>query len=107
MFNVKDSRVRFVPFGFKLGDQSTRQFAKNPYVIAHVGEENADVIAEIADKFKHKPKVWGKGMNLVDLDVKRYTGLSSEWGFCIGRYTFSGRYKGDSDGGCAFGVKKD
>jgi len=76
MLEKDDKRVRFVPFGFKTNEQSLRQFAKNPYVIAHVGEENADAIAEIAGKF-YQPKVWG--FESINSEFHGYTALAASW----------------------------
>lgn len=46
--NAKDTSVRFVPHGFKVGEMSISDFAKNPYLIGLAGEEGAEQLARIA-----------------------------------------------------------
>ena len=44
---VKDRSVRFVPFGFKIGEMTSRQLAQNEFVRALAEEEGAEKLAEI------------------------------------------------------------
>ena len=53
-----DKKVKFVPFGYRTGEQSSLELSKNPYIIARYGEEGADKIVQIADKFTKSPKLW-------------------------------------------------
>ncbi|MDP1695775.1 MAG: hypothetical protein Q8L29_02600 [archaeon] len=55
---AKDHSVRFAPFGFKTGEQEARGLAKNEFVIALVGEEGADKLAEMSGNYPKKPQVW-------------------------------------------------
>jgi hypothetical protein len=43
-----DSLVKFVPYGFKIGQQSVSEFEKNPYIVARYGEEGAQKMAKVA-----------------------------------------------------------
>jgi len=54
-----DRRLRFVPFGYKVGEISSLDLAKNPYVIALAGEEGAEKLAKVADKHKNDSYLWG------------------------------------------------
>jgi len=42
-----DGTVRFVPFGYKIGDQSPSKARKNPYVIGLIGKEGAKKFAQL------------------------------------------------------------
>ena len=53
-----DSNVKFVPFGFKTGTQTSLELSKNPYIVARYGEEGTQKISEVASKYKHSPKVY-------------------------------------------------
>ncbi|KPJ66436.1 MAG: hypothetical protein AMJ43_08145 [Coxiella sp. DG_40] len=46
-----DESVRFVPFGFKMGELTAPEVAKHPYIIALAGEEGAEKLAEIVEKY--------------------------------------------------------
>jgi len=50
-----DPTVRFVPFGYKVGEISPLELAKNPYVVGLAGEEGAEQLARVADKYSGKP----------------------------------------------------
>lgn len=94
-----DPLVNFVPFGFKIGEQSVRKLQKNPYIIARYGEEGAEKIAEIASKYNQNPELWS--FDSVDEEETWLSALNSDWD--DGRlYVSSGiGYIGDS---FAFGV---
>lgn len=48
-----DPNVRFVPFGYKTGEQSSRDLTENPFVIALVnGEDRAEELGETAKKIR-------------------------------------------------------
>ena len=49
----KDSNVKFVPFGFKTGEQTWQELEKNLYIIARYGKEGAEKIAKVASKYKN------------------------------------------------------
>lgn len=51
-----DKSVRFVPYGFKTGEQTPRELGKNPGVIAISGsKENAEKLTEISKTYKGNP----------------------------------------------------
>ena len=61
----KDRSVRFVPFGFKIGEQRSKELAKNPYAIAFAGgQESAEKLAEAASNFNYNSSVWQNLENL-------------------------------------------
>ncbi|MEK6883183.1 MAG: hypothetical protein AABY22_26390, partial [Nanoarchaeota archaeon] len=73
----KDPSVRFIPFGFKVGEQTPKQLEKNPFVIGIAGKEGAQKIAEIADKFKKEPYLGS--FESVDREEIRVSALDSDW----------------------------
>lgn len=100
---ANDSSVRFVPFGYKVGEMNLLDLAKNEYVKALVeGEEGAEKLAEVASSFKRKPRLIG--YEYVNEPLIRVSALDSDWNFG-GRLDVGG-YRGDGWGGCALGVKK-
>ncbi|HLF53667.1 MAG TPA: hypothetical protein VI544_00650 [Candidatus Nanoarchaeia archaeon] len=65
-----------VPFGFKTGEQSIAQIAKNPLVLALAeGGEGVEKLVEIAKTFQHKPSIWG--LKRVDDIEHRAAGLDA------------------------------
>jgi hypothetical protein len=52
-----DPLVKFVPLGFKTGEQSSRELAKNPYIIARYGEEGARKIARTSVEYMLNPEL--------------------------------------------------
>jgi|SRR3989344_1453710 len=53
--NKKVKTVRFVPFGYKDGEQTLRELEKNPYIVGLAGEDGAEKLAIVAGKFKFDP----------------------------------------------------
>lgn len=100
-----DSSVRFVPFGFKIGEQSALKLVKNPWIIALVGEEGAEKLAEVSDKYKYKPYVWS--FENVGKETAKVSELGSGWGWYCGRLRVGGFYFDDYRYGYAFGVSGD
>ena len=96
-----DSSVKFVPFGYKIGEQNLIELQKNPYIIARYGEEGAQKIAEIASKYKFKPKLWS--FDSVDEEKAGMSALDGGW-VLGGRLNVSGCSWSGNDGGYAFGV---
>ncbi len=47
--------VRFVPFGYKTGEQSASDLGRNPNIIGKYGEEDAEKIAEVAGRYDLNP----------------------------------------------------
>ncbi|MBI3623047.1 hypothetical protein HY212_03130 [Candidatus Pacearchaeota archaeon] len=104
---AKDSSVRFVPFGtFKRESQSSLEFAKNPFIQALAGEEGADKLAQVADKYRYKPCVWALDRKDVSQLTARVAGLVSRF-IVVSRLGVVGGWLGyDGDVGCAFGVRQ-
>src|SRR3989344_1317866 len=75
----KDSLVKFVPFGYKIGEQSSLGLSENPYVVARYGEEGAEKIAKVADKYSNKPFLWR--FSSVDEEKIRMSALCGDWYF--------------------------
>ncbi len=55
IFFSNDGLMSFTPFGYKIGEQSSFELSKNPYIIAKYGEFGAEKIGEISSEFKNKP----------------------------------------------------
>jgi len=89
---ANDKNVRFVPFGYKIGDQTPRELRENQYILALAGEEGAEKLAKIANKHKDKPSLL-----LSDFHEGYLTGfaaLTSEW-WRANRLTIEGNYYND------------
>jgi len=90
---ANDSSVRFVPFGFDVGEMTSSQLSKNDYIIALVGEEGSYKLAEIADKHKKNPILWS--FKSVDTQFIRVSALGSYSGAVLGFdafFDFIGNY---------------
>jgi len=101
-----DSNVKFVPFGYKTGEQSVFELMKNPYLIARYGKEGAQKIAEIAPKYGKKPKLWS--FDFVGEERIMMSALGGGWVFggglgVSGGWVGGGRLGGGD--GRAFGIK--
>jgi hypothetical protein len=96
-----DSSVRYVPFGFNTGEQTSRELERNSYITALAGEEGAEKLAEIADFYKEKPYVFS--FNSVNKLTSRISALFAYW---YGhRLSVCGvGHVGGRGGGYAFGV---
>ena len=99
-----DPSVKFVPFGYAVGEQSTHTLAKNPYIIARYGEEGADKIADLASKYKKNPHVWS--FESVDSETVRMSALYDDLFGFDGQLHVDGINWFDGGNGHAFGVKK-
>jgi len=97
---ANDQSVRFVPFGFKIEEQTSGELAKNPFVIGLAGEEGAEKFAQIADKYKQKP--WVFSFRDVDEEITRVASLIS--GYYVSRLIVYGSSFGDNCDGLSFGV---
>ena len=98
-----DGLVKFVPFGYKTGEQNLLKFAKNPYIVARYGKEGAEKIAAIASKYSKKPKLWS--FDSVDEEKIRMSALDDDRGFSDRLLVFGSDWDGYG-GGRAFGVEK-
>ena len=90
-------------FGYKTKEMSSYDFAKNKYVIGLAGEEGAEKLAEVADKYNDWPYLWC--YKSVSKSVTKVSLLGADW--------FKGRklYVGNLDHefvkfACAFGKTK-
>ena len=99
-----DSNVKFVPFGFRIGEQTIGELEKNEYIVARYGEEGAAKIAKIASQYNGKPFLWS--FNSVDEKIQRLSALDRYWSFGD-RLIVDGLFWGDGVRGHAFGVCKD
>jgi len=100
--NIEKKIVRFVPYGFKIGKQSTLELSKNGFIRALVGEQGAYKLAEIADKHKRKPYL--HGFEKVGNPIQGVASLDSIW-FVNALGVYGDRGLGKN--GCAFGVLKE
>ena len=99
---ANDRSVRFVPKGFKLGEQTSEELAKNPYIIARYSEEGAEKLAEVAGQFSSNPYVYG--LTNVRKSEQRVSALGHYWGrdrLGVGGSDFVG-----VSGGYALGVRE-
>ena len=97
-----DQSVRFVPFGFNIESMSSLELAKNPYVIGLAGEEGADKLAQVADKFKGNPYLWS--FKSVSEPLAGVSALDSSWDVVL-RLDVSGDDHGYDRNGYGFGVR--
>nr|MBA4404681.1 hypothetical protein [Nanoarchaeum sp.] len=99
---AKDPSVRFVEPGFKRGQQTVFDLAKDPYVIALAGEKGAMQLAEIASTYKNKPFVFS--LENVREPTTKVSALDvNNWNFS-GRLVVVGSNHGYYREGCAFRV---
>lgn len=101
---LDDPSVRFVKFGYEIGEMTPLKLGRNKYVIALAGEEGAEKLAEVANKHKYKPYLWS--FKSVDQPLTRVSTLDSDWGLDDGRLGVDGNCFGDDRYGYAFGVQK-
>ncbi len=101
-----DSLVKFVPFGYKIGEQTNSELRKNPYMIARYGEEGAEKIAEVAGKYKKNPFLGNFEFvdESFDRDGKTKMSILNDH-LGLSKLLIDGW--GDIDDGYAFGVCKD
>ncbi|MBX4196350.1 hypothetical protein KW805_02065 [Candidatus Pacearchaeota archaeon] len=102
----KDSGIRFVPFGFKTGELFPSDLAKHPLVLALAnGEENAEIVARVAEKFiikrGHTPRLYS--LESVDEPTLRVASLGWDFG---GTSFLLGGLGDISPYGRAFGVQE-
>jgi len=76
---ANDSSVRFVPFGYKIQEQTSKQLEKNQYIIGLAGEEGAQKLAEIADMYKDKEEPYVYSFENIEKETARATALDSYW----------------------------
>jgi hypothetical protein len=98
--NKKDPNVKFVPFGFKIEEQSYKELEKNPYILARYGEEGAGKIAKISSEYKTNLYLWS--FDSVDEEKIRMSSLDRSW--FSGILNVGGNNWDDYDNGHAFGI---
>ena len=104
MLEANDKSIRFVPFdNFKIQNMSSLELAKNDYVRALAGDEGAEKLPEVAEKFNKKSYLWA--LNSVNEPTTRVSALDSDWDFGH-RLGVDGNNFGVSGYGHAFGVRK-
>ena len=99
---ANDKSIRFVPFGFKTESMTSMELAKNAYLKALAGDEGAEKLAEIADKFENKPYLWA--LTSVNQPETRVSAVGSYRDFDL-RLSVDGYGRGGRVGH-AFGVRK-
>ncbi len=75
-----DKKVRFVPHGFKLGEQSPSELEKNEFVRALAGDEGAEKLARVAGKHGGG-KAYVSAFSPVERPIQRVAALGSSWSF--------------------------
>ena len=96
-----DPLVKFVPFGYKTGEQNLIELQENPYIVARYGEEGAQKISEVASKYKKSPVLYS--FDSVDEEKARMSALGRDWSFGCGLCVYGSDW-GDNSIGHAFGV---
>lgn len=96
-----DPNVKFVPFGYKIGEQNPFELMKNSYIVARYGEEESQKIAEIASKYKSNPKLFTLD-NSINEEKIRISALLGLWGLGDRLYVNGGW--DDLSNGHSFGV---
>ena len=95
-----DGLVRFVPFGFRTGEQTCKELAENPCVIALAGEEGAYNLSCIASNHSKNPYL--NTPIIGNESVKKVVALGSCW-YGVG-LVVDGNNPMDSDIGFSFRV---
>jgi len=102
-----DSSVRFVPFNYRTGEMTPLELARNSYIIALAGEEGAEKLSEVSDKFKHKPYFWAltsSNFTSSNLPQYRHSAVSFNWYMGRGLVVSGGGHGGGFHDGHAFGI---
>ncbi len=86
---------------YKIEEQSSLELSKNSFVIGLFGEEGADKIARVADKYRDNPYLYS--FKNVDKEILRKSALSRYWRFGGRLYVSGGSWDYNVDG-LAFGV---
>ena len=98
----KDGSVRFVPFGYKIGEQSPKQLEKNHFVIALAGKEGAEKLARVSENYELKTCLYS--FDKVDSDEVMVSSLYSNRNWYGGRLYVYGNLFDDDRDGRAFGL---
>ena len=95
-----DSSVKFVSFGFKIGELTARELAKNKFIRGLAGEEGAEKLAEVSTNYKHHPFLFS--FDKLDEELIRVAALYSYWS--DDRLNVVGGSRGDHTDGYVLGV---
>lgn len=93
IFISENRFVRFVPFGYRTGEQTWQKLEKNPYIAGrYLGRKNNELehstqIAEIASKYEQNPLL--NSFNSVDKKEIRMSALGGG-GWSFGRFVIDG-----------------
>ena len=101
-----DSLVKFVPFGYKIGEQTPKELEKNEYIIKRYGKEGAEKIAEVASKYKNNPYLWSFDSSVNEEETMMSalrSALDIGWDFRDGLDVVGNNWN-DNGSGHAFGV---
>ena len=96
-----DPLVKFVPFGYKINEQTPKEFRKNPYIREMYGKEGAEKITEVSSKYKNKPYIYS--FDSVDEEKTRMSALYGSWLFDFRLVVFSDCWNNNVKGH-AFGL---
>ena len=99
-----DSSVKFIPFGFPVGEISPSELGNNPFLIALAGQEGAEKLAKVADTFKYKPFL--ESLESVEEPMVRVSSLDSNRGLNLKIGAFFDGF-GDGRFGKVFPVRKN
>lgn len=113
-------KVRFVPYGFKTGEQTPSELSRNLGVIALVdGEENAEKTAKASEHYRLNPYFWvlssiesSQPSIVAQVTLTKKQGASKvvsvavlDWGNFGDRLGVGASGSEDGGDGCSFGVK--
>ena len=101
---LSDSSVRFIPFGYKTGEQTGGELSKNSFILGLVGQEGAEKLAAISDKHSRGLYVWS--FKQVNDELTRVSTLGSLRSLDYGRLVVGGDCwsVSGSNSGYSFGV---
>ena len=100
----EDPLVKFVPFGFKTGNQTWQELEKNEYLVARYGEEGAEKIASLVAQLPMKSFLWSVDLyKKIEKETARISLLKfSNYSFVINCFTKKG-----NDIGSTFRIKPE
>ena len=100
-----DPLVKFVPFGYKTGEQTWQELEKNRYIQERYGKEGAQKIAEIASKYPYNPHIYSFDYPVSEEKI-RVSALGRLW-YLYDRLSVSSISQSNSEFGHAFGCAGD
>ena len=97
-----DDSVRFIPFEFKIGEQTAGEIARNPLVIALAGKEGAEKLAEVSRLHDLRPGVSCFENKYVPYEIRTVIALNSD--SITRKLDILANINGDAYHACAFGM---